>query len=860
MTNPKTKYILSSAAVLALGFASAIGAVNIISNTTSRALAIEENLPHCTNVKLYEKWDGYNDYDVISSPINVTEDIIASYYIPDQTERCKVEINLNGHTVSEAYSGRYGVRNSIDVGRNAVVIVNGDGGKFAVGSPEDPDPCTTYPDGTQVCNGGSVPALGGASTNGIDVNNGGELYLNDVTVEGEGDSVYVSNGVVVANNVIATSSMWNNGGDLTINGGTYSGISAKGNATTTVNDGTFRSIRVESGSNMVLNGGTLLKWNGEPGGTIKSVQELTDDNVPFPGYDDGSTTNDITINGGDYANLTIKSPVTITGGNFENTTIELDANIAMPGDYVEVTYGPDGEEILVEHHIADMTTANISGGNFSNSNIKTGTTISGGTFTDTTITKDATVTNGTFENTTFSGHDTNISNGTFEDTNITGKANITGGSFDTIPTASSLPDDKKVIENDDGSYSVVDESTPGEDPIKPCEVRIYTDETNYITVTGAINLDSDTIASYVVEDQDDTCRFVINLNGNKLTSVENMEAVNIGSNVSAKINGENGSIEQSNTETTPSTGTGTGTSAPAAIVVKDEGAISIKDASITTNTDAPGVSNSGRTTLNNVTTGEGTSIQNNDGGDLTINSGSYSNITSTDSGSVTINGGDIDEVVSNNNSEVTINDGDFTGSNITSTEGNQSTGTTTPTTGSGSVTINGGNFEDTNINTQTTITGGDFTGANINAPATISGGTFEGTVAPAGSEVTGGTFDTLPSEETLPENTEIIIHDDGTFEIRSTGAPTSGASGTSGTSSASGTSGTTTPELVEDERTAATAKAPEVPNTGIFSTNEKGGKQFFIGAVVAVESIILAICGYALYHLRKLYRVSFRHR
>ena len=1051
MTNKKQKYILSSAAVLAVGFASALGTMNIVNNLTPRSLALED-LPHCTNVQMYEKWAEYNHYSTVSSPINLTEDTIASYDIPNQTERCKVEINLNGHTLSEAYYDRYSTRSTIDVGNNAVVIVNGDGGTLAYGSPVDPELCTTYEDGLTVCRGESQPILGGSAPVLNYVTEGGELYLNDVNISSYGDSVYNYRGTVVANNVTANNSMWNSGGNLIINSGDYQSISAQDNATTTINGGTFRFIRAESGSTMILNDGALT------GGTIKSYKNLYNDNRPVPDDETISPTFDITINGGNYENANIYSPVTITGGDFENVSIKHDpyapAEAIAADQFIE---GPDGT--ITINHTPDPVVAVISGGNFSNSTIAKGSEISGGTFDNTTFTRDTTISDGSFENSTINNYTTitggsfenttipgnatitngsfvgssitnsnsEISGGSFKATNISRSADISGGSFDNIPAATNVVADKKVIENEDGSYSVVDEDAPGEEPIPQCEIRIYTDENTFTTYTGSITLTEDTIASYEVDDQSGICRFTINLNGKKLTSVDNKEAISIGSNVSAKINGENGTIEQSNTNNPEST-----EPAPAAIAIKDEGAASIKDVTIATNSEEnPGISNSGKATLSNVNAGENTNIENNDGGELIINSGDYKNITTTDSGGVTVNGGKVEEVIANNSSEVTINDGDFTGSTITSTESDPVTGATIPSTESGNVTVNGGTFENSTINSastinegnftgatinapanvtdgsfentdfngQTNISGGDFSGTNINgqseisggnfdnssingqseisggsfensnitAPATISDGTFTGTTvsdesaisggnfdgseingqstitdgnfensningqtdisggtfensnitAPAtitdgnftgttvtdnseisggsfenstisgdseisggsfensnisgqsnitdgnftgttlsdNTEISGGSFDTRPSEDSLPTGAEVIEHDDGTFEIRS---PESGSTGTTETPTETPTE-TETPAETPAE-TVPEEEAIKTPNTGGFLASETGGKQFFIGAILAVEGAILAICGYVLHRLYKNYRVDFRRK
>ena len=993
MTNKKQKYILSSAAVLAVGFASALGTMNIVNNLTPRSLALED-LPHCTNVQQLQRWNG--ETLTVSSPINITEDIIASYRVPNQTERCKVEINLNGHTVSAAYGDQYSVYPSLTVGQNAVVVVNGNNGKFTVGSPQnqpqEPECYTDYytnPDGSTssstycVEHPDPIPAIGGAASDGVYVGQGGELYLNDITVGGEGDAVYIgSGGTVIANNVTANGSMWNNGGNLTINGGDYYSVSAKRNGQTTINDGSFQYIRVETGSTMTINGGTS-HGSSRYNTIIKSYNNLSEDNMPIGSDETVSPTFDITINDGDYENVSIYGPVTITGGDFENVSITNDpygpAEAIAADQFIE---NPDGT--ITIHHTQDPVKAVISGGNFSNSTIDRGSEVSGGDFDNTTFTKDVTISNGSFENsslnkyttitggsfegTTIPGNATitngsfvgssitnsnsEISGGSFKATNISRSADISGGSFDNIPAATNVVADKKVIENEDGSYSVVDEDAPGEEPIPQCEIRIYTDENTFTTYTGSITLTEDTVASYEVDDQSGICRFTINLNGNKLTSVDNKEAISIGSNVSAKINGENGTIEQANTDDPNSS-----EPAPAAIVIKDEGAASIKDVTIETNSEEnPGISNSGKATLSNVSAGEGTNIENNDGGELVVNSGEYSNITTTDSGSVTVNGGKVDEVVTNNNSEVTINDGDFTDSTITSSNNGQTGGESTPSTNPGSVTVNGGNFgnstidvpsnitggdfdnaningqseisggsfEDTNINGQSEISGGTFENSNITAPAnitdgtfngttvsneseisggnfdgseingqstitdgnfentningqsdisggsfdntnvngqseisggsfensningqtTITDGTFTGTTVSDDTEISGGSFDTRPSEDNLPEGTEIVEHDDGTFEIRNTA-----------TSGESGNTETTTPaENVPEE------EAIKTPNTGGFLASETGGKQFFIGAIIAVEGAILAICGYVLLRLYKNYRVDFRRK
>ena len=681
MTNNKTKYILSSVGTAAVGFASIVGSIGLLSGITPSVLA--ENLPSCTNVQQYDRWS--SNATTISGPINVAEDIFASYVIPDQTERCKVEINLNGHTVTEAYKDQYTISSSLRVGKNAVVVVNGNGGTFAIGTPTD-EPCT------DICHS-TGPNLGGASTTAIVVSDTGELVLNDVTVESLGYAIW--NGGKTETNNVTAGIVRNNGGELIVNSGNYSSVGAEGGGTTTINGGSFNRICSETGSEVIVNDGTL-KSNG----IIKSYADMPRENVALPADYTGSKTNDITINGGHFVNGKVKSAVTVNGGEFKNTTFAYDTN-----EDQMITMGPDGKPIV------NLEDSEISGGSFKDSKIDLNSEISGGTFKNTDLAND----------------------------DIT----VSGGSFDTIPGADTISGDKKVIENDDGTYSVVDESAPGDEPLQSCEIRVYTDENNYTTFTGVINLTEDTVASYEVDDQSNTCRFTINLNGNKLTSVNNKEAISVGSNVSAKINGNDGKIEQSNTESTQES------PAPAAVVVKDEGAASIKDVTIETkNDDAPAVSNSGRTTLTNVTAGENSNIENTDNGNLTIKSGNYNEVHSTDSGNTTIEGGTVETVTADNNSSVTvnngtvnnitvnndsgatINDGDFKDSNISSGD-----------TGNNNVTVNGGDFTNAEVSSNnTTITGGDFSGATVSGNSEISGGTFNNATVSGNSEISGGTF------------------------------------------------------------------------------------------------------------------------
>ncbi len=814
MTNKKTKYILSSAAVSAVGIASLFGAFNLISNVIPSALA-EEDLPHCTNVQRIERWDGGTT--TISSPINITEDEIASYDIPNQTERCKVEINLNEHTVSEAYYNQHDLRRSLTVGKNAVVTVNGNGGRFAIGTPEDP--CYDY-GGEMICSA-SEPNLGGSETNAIEVSETGELILNDITVESRGYGVY-SSGKVEANNV-SIGYMKNGGGELTINGGTYQNVIVGHNGTNTINGGNITSLLSESGSNLIINDVNLAS-----NGSIKSYEQLPIFFVAILNYTVGSKTNDITINGGNFENAKILSAATITGGNFNNTTFEYNQ---MDDGYIS------SDPIVLEE-------SNISGGSFKNSTISLNSNISGGTFKNTSLEND--------------------------------EITVSGGNFDTIPATDTISSDKKVIENDDGTYSVVDESTPGEEPIQPCEIRVYTDENNYTTFTGVINLTEDTVASYEVDDQSNTCRFIINLNGNKLTSVENKEAISVGSNVSAKINGDDGKIEQSNTESTQES------PAPAAIIVKDDGAASIKDVTIETkNDDAPAVSNSGRTTLSNVTAGENSNIENTDNGNLTIKSGNYDEVLSTNSGntvieggtiesittddssSVTVNNGTVNNITVNNDSGATINDGDFKDSNISSGD-----------TGNNNVTVNGGDFTNAEVSSNnTTITGGDFSGTTVSGNSEISGGNFNNATVSGNSEISGGSFDnaTVSGDDTtitggtfrstdisdnttvtggnfdvaptVPEGSETVHNEDGTVTIVTTNNNTDNTDNTDNTSN--------TDEAASEENKL------EVPNTGAMLAKELGNREMAIGIVLATETVILAVCSYILHRIKKAYRIRF---
>ena len=159
----------------------------------------------------------------------------------------------------------------------------------------------------------------------------------------------------------------------------------------------------------------------------------------------GNITNNNTmiINGGTYTGGTYgtsrigsyySGSLTINGGTFSNT---ID--------------GGAGNAVI------------INDGNFNGAQINAPfPQINGGTFSNAAINTDATITGGIFTNGTTIGSGSTISGGNFDNTvSIDSGVTINGGTFATAPSPSQVPAGKKVIQNPDGSYSVVDDPDSG---------------------------------------------------------------------------------------------------------------------------------------------------------------------------------------------------------------------------------------------------------------------------------------------------------------------------------------------------------------------------------------------------------------
>lgn len=764
MPKTNTKYILASTAITIAGLASAVGSINLIANISPTVFADEE-LPHCANVGRYERWDS-SPSATISSPINITEDEIVSYSIPDQVERCKVEINLNGHTISEAYKDGNNGRSNLSIGNNVAVTINGNGGVMDYGTPQS-RPCPE----NEWCGNDPVGITPPISIKMVRGNS--ELVINDTTITSasNGSAIFIATGataelnnVTTANDIMynfqtLSNNVWNTGGTLTINGGSYNDIGTNKSGQTIINGATFKGAKIESGSNLTINSGTMLNRSGNPGGTILSVSRLENDDYQYAHLmTPPSRTNDITINSGNFENLNINTPATITGGTFTNCSFDA---------VEEYNYHTWDD-------LSDPVPTVISGGTFINSEFKDITTITNGVFMGSTLSEDTTV---------------------------------SGGTFDTIPAPENLSADKKVIENENGTFSVVDESTPGEDPIKPCEVRVYTDASTFTTFNTAINIDSDTIASIVVTDQDENCRLVVNLNnGSTLTGVENMEAISVGNNVSLKVNGNNGEIKQNDDSTSDDT---------AVIKISDGATASIREVNISTNDeDGVSISNSGVARLDNVTTEEN-SIKNTSG-KLIISNSEIDNIESTDSGNVIIDNGEIGNVSASDNSTIKINGGEVTNITVEDNSSVQiSDGKVESIEGddTSNINISGGDFTDSNISSSSdnadsvVISGGTFKNTTFDSPITVIDGDFEDTEIPAGSVI---------SEE---QNTNT----DPNVDI----------------------------DIDEEEEIM-------VPDTGSATSKKDGCKQIAVIAVVALEASFLTICGYLLHRIRSSKKINFR--
>lgn len=611
----KNKYFISLALIIFIAGASLLGSAVAIFNILPQTFA-DSSLPHCTNVKKYSRWS--NDYATISSPINVTTDEIATYEVPDQSTRCQVVISLNGHTTAEAYYGMYSRRSNLIIGKNAVVTVNGGGGSIIFGEPQSNPNIMEYP-------------VMANFVNAITVEPTSILYLNNVTVDSNGEVVYNS-GTAVLTNVVSSAGddIWNDGGTLTIESGSYNMVNTKSGGVTIINGGTFNGdIRAESGSEAIINGGSIN------GGTLMSASTLelsTSAMIPIlnPSPTD---TQDITINGGSFDNVIIESPMIINGGDFEDAIIYSSVTINN-GTFTDTDFR---STTIYPNYNAEMT---INDGTFAESTFGANITVNDGTFTDSSFGENVTVNDGNFTASTF-------------DDNTT----IESGTFDELPANYTVPEDKTVIANDDGTQTVVstesvitpteptdptnptdpseDPTNPSEDNVELCqEIRIYTSKDNYFTVSGILSLSADVRASVVVPDQDEPCKFVINLNGHTLTSAdEDLEAIRVGSNVEAEIDGGDGTIVQAPT----SSQNPTDETAPVPVIAVESGSTAtIKNVTVeTSSSDNTSISNEGSTTLSNVTS-TNSNIENNGDGELNIESGSYGTISS-ETGNVTIN-------------------------------------------------------------------------------------------------------------------------------------------------------------------------------------------------------------------------------
>ena len=173
------------------------------------------------------------------------------------------------------------------------------------------------------------------------------------------------------------------------------------------NNGTATLNEVTTAGNITNNNTMIINSGIYTGGTYGTSR--------IGSYYSGS----LTINGGTFSN-------TIDGGA-GNAVIINDGNFA--GAQINAPF------------------PQINGGTFSNAAINTDATITGGIFTDgTTIASGSTISGGSFDNTV------SISSG----------VTITGGTFATAPSPSQVPAGKKVIQNADGSYSVVDDPDSGD--------------------------------------------------------------------------------------------------------------------------------------------------------------------------------------------------------------------------------------------------------------------------------------------------------------------------------------------------------------------------------------------------------------
>ena len=564
----KNKYFISLALIIFIAGASMMGSVVAIFNILPQTFA-DSPLPHCTNVRKYSRWT--DTYETISSPVNITADEIATYEVPDQSTSCQVVINLNGHTITEAYRSQYSYRSNIIIGKNATVAINGDGGVLTLGTPEAQPGTISYP---------VLPPR----TDAITVDAQSILYLNNVSINSHGEILY-NYGTAILTNVIAIDSddIWNDGGVLTIESGSYNKVSTNNGGTTVINGGTFSNgVATESESNVVINDGNFTS------GIIVSRESISlssSSMIVMPTMQEADT-QDITIDGGNFSNVFVNSP------------------------------------------------AIINDGNFSNASINASTVVNNGTFTNSDFGRNVTINDGNFTTSTFD-------NGT----------TIEGGTFDELPTNYTVPEDKTVITNNDGTQTVVstesiitpteptnpseDPANPGEDNIELCqEIRIYTSKDNYFTVSGIISLSADVRASVVVPDQNEPCKFVINLNGHTLTSAdEDLEAIRVGSNVEAEIDGGNGTVIQAPASDPDPAGE---TTATPVIAVESGSTATIKDVAVeTSSSGSTSISNEGNTTLDNVTSTD-SNIENNGSGELNIESGSYGTISS-ETGNVTIN-------------------------------------------------------------------------------------------------------------------------------------------------------------------------------------------------------------------------------
>lgn len=503
------------------------------------------------------------------------------------------------------------------------------------------------------------------------------------------------------------------------------------NGTATLNEVTTAG-NITNNNTMIINSGTYT------GGTYGTSR--------IGSYYSGS----LTINGGTFSN-------TIDGGA-GNAVIINDGNFA-------------GAQI-------NAPSPQINGGAFSDTDINTDAAITGGIFTDgTTIASGSTISGGSFDNTV------SISSG----------VTIAGGTFATAPSPSQVPAGKKVIQNADGSYSVVDDPDSGDSGGDDSGDSGGGDSGGDSGDDSGGSDDDDYATGCVYEEGGHTFNVLestLTGNADRKYTFGNGCILNLaGYTLTDSIDFNNTLISESTPDTAIVNG-GNGTIDRISITVYNDTNLIIKDTTIIPNSEDYTLDNAGRLTLENISLTGGHILN-------------YSELEGTRSASLVINSGDYDGTeieTGGGHAETVINGGYFKGANILS-NADEYDEDGELVEGAGRTIINGGLFIDT------TLEGPNFI-------------------------IYGGTFSTAPNIEFLAPGKRIISNADGTYSVVDIETEPD------------------SPSVTPDSTPIST------PDTGILGKlRQNSVAEITIGGTLTIAAAILSLCVYLLFRLHKLYRI-----